>query len=75
MRQKNERLAPEQSRDGPGVMSVFTGRPAAKHQWQPSAVQQGPGSKLNTCNNINGSFHFLLRLGKKGRGTKLDWFL
>lgn len=27
--QKNERLAPEQSREGPGVMSVFTGRPAA----------------------------------------------
>lgn len=29
IRQKNERLAPEQSLDGPGVMSVFTGRPAA----------------------------------------------
>lgn len=28
--QKNERLAPEQSLDGPGVMSVFTGRPAAE---------------------------------------------
>ena len=28
--QKNERLAPEHSLDGPGVMSVFTGRPAAK---------------------------------------------
>lgn len=26
--QKKERRAPEQSRDGPGVMSVFTGRPA-----------------------------------------------
>lgn len=26
--QKNDRLAPEQSRDGPGVISVFTGRPA-----------------------------------------------
>lgn len=30
--QKNERLAPEQSLDGPGVMSVFTGRPAANTQ-------------------------------------------
>lgn len=27
--QKNDRLAPEQSLEGPGVMSVFTGRPAA----------------------------------------------
>lgn len=26
--QKNDRLAPEQSLDGPGAMSVFTGRPA-----------------------------------------------
>lgn len=26
--QKKDRLAPEQSLDGPGVMSVFTGRPA-----------------------------------------------
>lgn len=26
--QKNDRLAPEQSLEGPGVMSVFTGRPA-----------------------------------------------
>lgn len=29
IRQKNERLAPEHSRDGPGVMSVLTGSPAA----------------------------------------------
>lgn len=26
--QKNERRAPEQSLEGPGVMSVFTGKPA-----------------------------------------------
>lgn len=30
--QKNDRLAPEQSLEGPGVMSVFTGRPAASAQ-------------------------------------------
>ncbi len=32
--QKNDRLAPEQSLDGPGVMSVFTGRPAANRHIQ-----------------------------------------
>lgn len=32
--QKNDRLAPEQSLDGPGVMSVFTGRPAANTHTQ-----------------------------------------
>lgn len=29
IRQKNDRRAPEHSLDGPGVMSVLTGRPAA----------------------------------------------
>lgn len=32
--QKNDRLAPEQSLEGPGVMSVFTGRPAASAHTQ-----------------------------------------
>lgn len=32
--QKNDRLAPEQSLDGPGVISVFTGRPAANEKLQ-----------------------------------------
>lgn len=32
IRQKKERLAPEHSLDGPGVMSVFTGRPAGRER-------------------------------------------
>lgn len=37
--QKNDRLAPEQSREGPGVMSVLTGRPAANKQHTQACAQ------------------------------------
>lgn len=48
--QKKERLAPEHSLDGPGVMSVFTGRPAANTQHN---VQTCWGNKQSFCIKAN----------------------
>lgn len=59
--QKKDRLAPEHSRDGPGVISVLTGSPAAANRGSKEAafvVFKG-NHTITSYNQTVGGFNFI----------------